>query len=101
MKTKILMAFLTSVLIGGTFGSTFAQAAVPSDFDNQTACENNGFSWSGNGQGNNVRCRFTENAIPRDYDNEADCTAAGYFWSPNSNGVNLRCRLNNFNVSNS
>jgi len=101
MKTKILMAFLTSVLIGGTFGSTFVQAAVPSEFDNQTACENNGFSWSGNGQGNNVRCRFTENAIPRDFVTSETCTAAGYFWSPNSQGNNERCRLKNFNVSNS
>jgi hypothetical protein len=101
MKTKILMAFLTSVLIGGTFGSTFVQAAVPSDFDNEVACEGAGFSWSGNLGGNRIRCRFTDNAIPRDYTNEADCSAAGYFWSPNRQGINLKCRLNNFTVSNS
>jgi hypothetical protein len=99
MKTKILMAFLTSVLIGGTFGSTFVQAAVPSDFDNAAACVAAGYSWSGNGQGNNIRCRATPNDRARDYNNAGDCVAAGYFWSPNNRGTNLRCRLNNF-VSN-
>ncbi|MGK0411746.1 MAG: hypothetical protein ACJASB_003959 [Shewanella psychromarinicola] len=99
MKTKILKAFLMSVLISGTFGTSFVQAAVPSDFGNEVDCVAAGYAWTTNSQGNNLRCRANAFDSPRSYDNQADCEAAGYFWSPNRGGNNLRCRLNNF-VSN-
>lgn len=57
MKTKILKTFLISVLVAGTFGTAFAQQG-PGSFDNKEACEEAGFFWSLNSQGNGgLQCR--------------------------------------------
>jgi hypothetical protein len=90
MKTKILKAFIISVLVGGTFGSAFAQDnPKPRKIDNKVDCLEAGFYWT------SVGCR--RNSRPGLYTTQVECLAAGFFWSLNSKGKGkVKCRTQNY-----